>query len=412
MCIRDRHEREAHIIENAGVLGAVTIATNMAGRGTDIVLGGKQQEAENDDEWNTKHEAVKNAGGLRVVGTERHESRRIDNQLRGRSGRQGDPGSSRFYLSLEDSLMRIFASDRVAGLMQKLGLEKGESIEHPWVSKAIENAQRKVEGHNFDIRKQLLAYDDVANDQRRVIYEQRNEIMESDDISSTVASIREDVVIGLIDQYIPPQSMEEQWDIGALEVALDDEFSCRLGIQKLLDEDDSVNEDSLRELILSNINEDYKKKEELAGADVLRHFEKSVMMQTLDSLWRDHLGAMDHLRQGINLRGYAQKDPKQEYKREAFEMFTDLLESLKSEVVKILTKVQVRAEEDVEAIDEQRRAQQEVEYKHAGANALADPTADEKQQAQPFKRTDKKVGRNDPCPCGSGKKFKQCHGKL
>jgi len=407
-----QHEREAHIIENAGALGAVTIATNMAGRGTDIVLGGKQQEAENDDEWQTKHEAVKSAGGLRVVGTERHESRRIDNQLRGRSGRQGDPGSSRFYLSLEDSLMRIFASDRVAGLMQKLGLEKGESIEHPWVSKAIENAQRKVEGHNFDIRKQLLAYDDVANDQRRVIYEQRNEIMESDDISSTVASIREDVVIGLINQYIPPQSMEEQWDIGALEVALDEEFSCQLGIKKLLDEDDSVNEDSLHELIISNINEDYTKKEELAGAEVLRHFEKSVMMQTLDSLWRDHLGAMDHLRQGIHLRGYAQKDPKQEYKREAFEMFTDLLESLKSEVVKILTKVQVRAEEDVEAIDEQRRAQQEVEYKHAGANALAEPMAEEKEQAQPFKRADKKVGRNDPCPCGSGKKFKQCHGKL
>ncbi|PCH85238.1 MAG: preprotein translocase subunit SecA [Piscirickettsiaceae bacterium] len=407
-----QHEREAHIIENAGAFGAVTIATNMAGRGTDIVLGGKKQESDDEQAWQKKHDAVIEVGGLRVIGTERHESRRIDNQLRGRSGRQGDPGSSRFYLSLEDNLMRIFASERVSGLMQKLGLEKGESIEHPWVSKAIENAQRKVEGHNFDIRKQLLSYDDVANDQRRVIYEQRNEIMESDDISSTITSIREDVVDSLIGQYIPPQSMEEQWDIEGLEVALDDEFSCKLPIKKLLDDDDAVNEDSLRELITNNINDDYKNKENLAGAEVLRHFEKSVMMQTLDSLWRDHLGAMDHLRQGIHLRGYAQKDPKQEFKREAFEMFTGLLDSLKQEVVKILTKVQVRAEEDVEAIDEQRRAQQQVEYQHAGSNALADAKEDEKPHNNPFKRSNKKVGRNEPCPCGSGKKFKHCHGKL
>ena len=405
-----QHEREAHIIENAGALGAVTIATNMAGRGTDIVLGGKLKEGENTDEWQRKHDEVLNVGGLRVIGTERHESRRIDNQLRGRSGRQGDKGSSRFYLSLEDSLMRIFASERVSGLMQKLGLEKGESIEHPWVSKAIENAQRKVEGHNFDIRKQLLSYDDVANDQRRVIYEQRNEIMESDDISSTISSIRDDVVIDLIGQYIPPQSMDEQWNVEGLEVALEDEFSCKLELQKLLDENDALNEDDLHTLILDTIKEDYLQKQAQAGADVLRNFEKSVMMQALDGLWRDHLGAMDHLRQGIHLRGYAQKDPKQEYKREAFEMFTSLLDSLKKEVVKVLTNVRVRAEEDVEAIDEQRRAQQEVEYQHADANALANEESSDK--AQPFKRSDKKVGRNDPCPCGSGKKFKQCHGKL
>ena len=408
-----QHEREAQIIANAGALCSVTIATNMAGRGTDIVLGGKSDDDEVTDSWKEKHQAVLDAGGLRVIGTERHESRRIDNQLRGRSGRQGDPGASRFYLSLEDSLMRIFASERVSGLMQKLGLEKGESIEHPWVSKAIENAQRKVEGHNFDIRKQLLQYDDVANDQRRVIYDQRNEIMEASNIADTIVSIREDVVSQLIDVYMPMQSMEEQWDIAGLQAALEDEFYCKLNIQELLDEDDSLHEDSLRELILKTITDDYSKKEILAGAEVLRHFEKSVMMQTLDSLWRDHLGAMDHLRQGIHLRGYAQKDPKQEYKREAFELFTSLLDALKREVVMLVTKVQVRAEEDVQAVDEQRRIQQNMEFKHADVNALDDePQGEQVDKAQPFKRSDKKVGRNDPCPCGSGKKFKQCHGKL
>jgi preprotein translocase subunit SecA len=408
-----QHEREAQIIENAGALGAVTIATNMAGRGTDIVLGGKGDGTKSSDAWKEKHQAVLDAGGLRVIGTERHESRRIDNQLRGRSGRQGDPGSSRFYLSLEDSLMRIFASERVAGLMQKLGLEKGESIEHPWVSKAIENAQRKVEGHNFDIRKQLLQYDDVANDQRKVIYEQRNEIMEASNISDTIVSIREDVVNQVISQYIPEQSMEEQWDVEALQKALDDEFNFQISIADTLQEDDAMHEESLREFILEKIIEDYSKKEILAGSEVLRHFEKSVMLQTLDSLWRDHLAAMDHLRQGIHLRGYAQKDPKQEYKREAFELFTSLLDALKREVVKVVTKVQVRAEEDVQAIDEQRRVNQNMEFKHANANALEDQGDDESvDKDQPFKRTDKKVGRNEPCPCGSGKKFKQCHGKL
>jgi len=408
-----QHEREAHIIANAGALGAVTIATNMAGRGTDIVLGGKRDEKIPLDTWKEKHEAVLAVGGLRVIGTERHESRRIDNQLRGRSGRQGDPGSSRFYLSLEDSLMRIFASERVSGLMQKLGLEKGESIEHPWVSKAIENAQRKVEGHNFDIRKQLLQYDDVANDQRRVIYDQRNEIMEASNIAETIVSIREDVINQLIDLYIPPQSLDDLWDIAGLQAALEDEFNCSLNIQELLDNDDNLHEEGIRELVLKTITEDYAKKEVLASAEVLRHFEKSVMLQTLDTLWRDHLAAMDHLRQGIHLRGYAQKDPKQEYKREAFELFTGMLDALKREVVMLVTKVQVRAEEDVQAVDEQRRLQQNMEFRHAEANALEDEALDEQaEKAQPFKRGDKKVGRNEPCPCGSGKKYKQCHGKL
>tara|TARA_R110002096_G_scaffold194356_8_gene376542 strand:+ start:12249 stop:14894 length:2646 start_codon:yes stop_codon:yes gene_type:complete len=405
-----QHEREAQIIANAGALGAVTIATNMAGRGTDIVLGGKTEDMQSTEQWKKQHQAVLDAGGLRVIGTERHESRRIDNQLRGRSGRQGDPGASRFYLSLEDSLMRIFASERVSGLMQKLGLEKGESIEHPWVSKAIENAQRKVEGHNFDIRKQLLQYDDVANDQRKVIYEQRNEIMEAEQITETIVSIREDVLAQLINQFILPQSMDDQWDVDGLQHALEQEFACKLPIKELLAQDDSLHEENLRALIAEKINDDYAKKEILAGAKVLRHFEKSVMLQTLDSSWRDHLAAMDHLRQGIHLRGYAQKDPKQEYKREAFEMFADMLDALKREVVMLVSKVQVRAEEDVKAMDEQRRTQQEMEFKHADSNALGSASAEERDQ--PFKRSDKKVGRNDPCPCGSGKKFKQCHGKL
>lgn len=408
-----QHEREAQIIENAGALGSVTIATNMAGRGTDIVLGGKNEGADDSATWAAQHQAVLDAGGLRVIGTERHESRRIDNQLRGRSGRQGDPGSSRFYLSLEDNLMRIFASDRVSGLMQKLGLENGESIEHPWVSKAIENAQRKVEGHNFDIRKQLLQYDDVANDQRRVIYEQRNEMMQASNIADTIESIREDVVSGIVDQYIAPQSMDDQWDIEGLEQALDDEFLCQLPLKQLLDEDSSLEEESVRKLILTTIVDDYAKKEILAGAEVIRHFEKSVMLQTLDNLWREHLGAMDHLRQGIHLRGYAQKDPKQEYKREAFELFTSLLDALKHEVVMLVTKVQVRAEEDVEAVDEQRRMKQDMQYQHAETNSLEnDAQESHEEKDQPFKRAERKVGRNDPCPCDSGKKYKHCHGKL
>ena len=414
-----QHEREAQIVADAGRPAAVTIATNMAGRGTDIVLGGKLDEdaSESDQEnWKGQHQMVIDAGGLRVIGTERHESRRIDNQLRGRSGRQGDPGSTRFYLSLEDNLMRIFASERVSSLMQKLGLEKGESIEHPWVTKAIENAQRKVEGHNFDIRKQLLQYDDVANDQRRVIYEQRNELLESDDISATIQSIRNDVLNGLIDQYIAPQTMEEQWDISGLEAALENEFGSHIPVQKMLDEDDSLHEESLREAILQKLLDEYAEKERLASPAVMRHFEKSIMLQTLDHIWRDHLAAMDQLRQGIHLRGYAQKDPKQEYKREAFEMFGGMLDSLKHEVITIVSKVRIRAEEEVDAVDEQRQASPEMKFTHAESNALASDDAEAdgavEEKPQPFTRSRKKIGRNEPCPCGSGKKYKQCHGKL
>lgn len=419
-----QHEREAEIVAQAGRAKAVTIATNMAGRGTDIVLGGSLDAAlegvDHEDEvavqrvraeWQQRHDQVLQAGGLHIIGTERHESRRIDNQLRGRSGRQGDPGSTRFYLSLEDSLMRIFASDRVAALMQKLGMEEGEAIEHPWVSKAIENAQRKVEGHNFDIRKQLLEYDDVANDQRKVIYEQRNELMALDDISDTMKTIRADVVNGVISGFVPPNSLEEQWDVPGLEEALEHEFGQKMPVQQWLDSDDSLHEETLRKRILDEIEASYAAKEEIAGASVLRHFEKAVMLQVLDTQWKDHLAAMDHLRQGIHLRGYAQKNPKQEYKREAFEMFTLLLGRIKTEVVGILSKVQVQGEADVEAVEEQRRTQGEMQYQHPNASATESETPEGEQQA-PFVREGTKVGRNDPCPCGSGKKYKQCHGRL
>ena len=419
-----QHEREADIVAQAGRSKGVTIATNMAGRGTDIVLGGSLdamlESVDSADEvavqrvrseWQQRHDQVLSEGGLHIIGTERHESRRVDNQLRGRSGRQGDPGSTRFYLSLEDSLMRIFASDRVAGLMQKLGMEEGEAIEHPWVSKAIENAQRKVEGHNFDIRKQLLEYDDVANDQRKVIYEQRNELMARDDISDTIASIRADVVSGVVNTYIPPNSLEEQWDVAGLEEALLREFGDKLPVQQWLDSDDSLHEDTLRQRIQTELDASYAAKELVAGASVLRHFEKAVMLQVLDTQWKDHLSAMDHLRQGIHLRGYAQKNPKQEYKREAFEMFSALLDRIKHEVIGVISRVQVQGESDVEAIEEQRRAQGEMQYQHPDASAAESETAEGEQQA-PFVREGTKVGRNDPCPCGSGKKYKQCHGKL
>ncbi len=418
-----QHEREADIVAQAGSSKGVTIATNMAGRGTDIVLGGSldamlegiDQEDEVAvqrvrSEWQQRHDQVLKEGGLHIIGTERHESRRVDNQLRGRSGRQGDPGSTRFYLSLEDSLMRIFASERVAALMQKLGMEEGEAIEHPWVSKAIENAQRKVEGHNFDIRKQLLEYDDVANDQRKVIYEQRNELMAQDDISDTIQSIRADVVNGVINSFVPPNSLEEQWDVAGLEEALARDFGDRLPVQQWLDSDDSLHEETLRQRIDQEIEASYAAKESIAGASVLRHFEKAVMLQVLDSQWKDHLAAMDHLRQGIHLRGYAQKDPKQEFKREAFEMFSLLLERMKHEVVGIISRVQVQSESDVEAVEEQRRAQGEVQFRHDDVTAADD--APESEQVAPFVRDGDKVGRNDPCPCGSGKKYKQCHGKL
>ena len=422
-----QHAREAEIVAQAGRGGAVTIATNMAGRGTDIVLGGSlEAELEGvkpDDEvalqrirseWQKRHEQVLEAGGLHIIGTERHESRRVDNQLRGRSGRQGDAGSSRFYLSLEDNLMRIFASDRVSMIMQKLGMEEGEAIEHPWVSKAIENAQRKVEGHNFDIRKQLLEYDDVANDQRKVIYEQRNELMASDDISSTIDNIRVDVVNSVIDEFIPPQSLEEQWDVPGLENALEHEFAQTMPVQEWLDADDELHEETLRQRILDEINAAYQEKENQAGSEVLRHFEKAVMLQVLDSQWKEHLAAMDYLRQGIGLRGYAQKNPKQEYKREAFEMFTELLERIKHEVIGIVSKVQVQNQADVDAVDEQRRSHGNMEFQHADASAMPEGGVGsaEDEQHTPFVREGRKVGRNEPCPCGSGKKFKQCHGKL
>ncbi|MFT4937369.1 MAG: preprotein translocase subunit SecA [Paraglaciecola sp.] len=413
------HEHEADIIAQAGKSGSITIATNMAGRGTDIVLGGNWQAAIDKihdpkpskidkikEEWAADHETVLKAGGLHIIGTERHESRRIDNQLRGRAGRQGDAGSSRFYLSLDDSLMRIFASEKMGNMMKRLGMERGEAIEHPWVTRAIENAQRKVEGRNFDMRKQLLEYDDVANDQRKVIYEQRNELLNEGEISETIEAIRQDVVSGIIDQYIPPQSLDEMWDISALEERFKGDFLVEMPIQQWLDEDDKLFEEKLRERIQEQIATAYKHKEDIVGPDVIRQFEKAVMLQNLDSHWKEHLAAMDHLRQGIHLRGYAQKNPKQEYKRESFELFTEMLENLKVAVVSILSKVQVKAESDVEAVEEQRRQADHTpkQFEHESPNEAKRPSK--------TMREGPKVGRNDPCPCGSGKKYKQCHGKL
>ncbi|MDF2275469.1 preprotein translocase subunit SecA [Aeromonas caviae] len=422
------HAMEAEIVAQAGQTGAVTIATNMAGRGTDIVLGGNwqaeiaqlenpssEQIAELKAAWLVRHDEVLAAGGLHIIGTERHESRRIDNQLRGRSGRQGDPGSSRFYLSMEDTLMRIFASDRVTGMMKKLGMEEGEAIEHPWVTKAIENAQRKVEGRNFDIRKNLLEFDDVANDQRKVVYEQRNELLDTNDISETIHVIRDDVYGAIIDEYIPPQSLEEMWDVPGLEARLKSDFALDLPLQQWLAEDDKLYEEKLRERILDEATKLYAHKEELVGKEVLRNFEKAVMLQTLDGLWKEHLAAMDHLRQGIHLRGYAQKNPKQEYKRESFDLFTQMLETLKRDVVSILSRVQVQ-ERDVEAMEEQQRQQAEAAprtYTHATAdNQLADEDTGGAEGHTTFVRDEQKIGRNDPCPCGSGKKYKHCHGQL
>ncbi len=409
------HQQEAEIVADAGRVGAVTIATNMAGRGTDIVLGGnfdaivaklknptEEDIAKAKAEWQAEHDKVLELGGLHIVATERHESRRIDNQLRGRSGRQGDAGSTRFYLSMEDGLMRIFASERITNMMRKLGMERGEAIEHPWVTKSIENAQRKVEGRNFDIRKQLLEYDDVANDQRKVIYEQRNELMDESDIKDVIVAIRADVVNNIIDQHIPPQSLEEMWDIQGLEERIKGDLAIDMPIAQWLAEDSKLHEETLREKILAIVEQVYQAKEEAVGADVLRQFEKAVMLQSLDSHWKEHLAAMDHLRQGIHLRGYAQKNPKQEYKRESFELFSELLDNLKHDVVGILSKVQIREESDVEAVEEQHRKADEVpkEYTH------------ESSQDAITQRTAPRVGRNEPCPCGSGKKYKQCHGKL
>jgi len=409
------HQQEAEIVADAGKVGAVTIATNMAGRGTDIVLGGnlganlaklKNPTAEQTEkvtaDWKVEHDKVLALGGLHIVATERHESRRIDNQLRGRSGRQGDAGSTRFYLSMEDGLMRIFASERISNMMRKLGMEHGEAIEHPWVTKSIENAQRKVEGRNFDMRKQLLEFDDVANDQRKVIYEQRNELMDEADIADVIKAIRSDVVNGIIDQHIPRESMEEMWDIPALEEQLKGELTLDLPIANWLKEDSKLHEETIREKILAQVDDTYIAKEEMVGADVLRQFEKAVMLQSLDSHWKEHLAAMDHLRQGIHLRGYAQKNPKQEYKRESFELFSELLDNLKYDVIGILSKVQIKAESDVEAVEEQHRKADEAPkaFTHETSSAATENP------------TTPRVGRNEPCPCGSGKKYKQCHGKL
>jgi len=420
------HEQEAEIIAQAGQAGAVTIATNMAGRGTDIVLGGNwqaeldaldnpdaNQEAKLKAQWQERHDAVIAAGGLHIIATERHESRRIDNQLRGRAGRQGDPGSSRFYLSLEDSLMRIFASDRMAAMMKRLGMKPGEAIEHPWVTKAIENAQRKVEARNFDVRKQLLEYDDVANDQRKVVYSQRNELLDEGSIAETIQVIREDVLNQVVSEYIPPGSLEEMWSVSELENRLRADFDLALPLQEWLDNDDKLFEELLRERIIEEAEKAYKEKEEMVGEQVLRNFEKAVMLQSLDTHWKEHLAAMDHLRQGIHLRGYAQKNPKQEYKREAYDLFMDMLEELKVDVISVLSKVKVRAEEDVEAVEEQRRKAENMprEYTHESATPSATPGYAEG-SGQPMVRDGEKIGRNDPCPCKSGKKYKHCHGKL
>ena len=425
------HAQEAEIIADAGSKGAVTIATNMAGRGTDIMLGGNWQsevaKLENPTEadiekakqaWQAKHEEVIELGGLYILGTERHESRRIDNQLRGRAGRQGDPGASRFYLSLEDPLMRIFASDRVGNMMRKFGMKEGEAIEHPWITKAIANAQKKVESRNFDIRKQLLEYDDVANDQRKAIYSQRNDLLDNVDIKETIDSIRGDVFSTVIDQYIPPQSIEEMWDVAGLEAALKNDFDLDLPIAKWLDEEQNLHEENLRERILQLAQDKYLEKETAAGADAFRQFEKSVMLQTLDTLWKEHLSAMDYLRQGIHLRGYAQKDPKQEYKRESFNMFANMLESLKYDVIGILSRVQIRSQEEVDEAERQRQAEIErlMAKQQANHESVTGIDGENDGQAsnssQPIVRTQAKVGRNDPCPCGSGKKYKHCHGAV
>ena len=436
------HGQEANIIAEAGRPGTVTIATNMAGRGTDIVLGGNLElelaNLENEaaaaparSEWERRHQQVIAAGGLHVLGTERNESRRVDNQLRGRCGRQGDPGSSRFYLSLEDNLMRIFGSDRIAGLMQKLGMEEGEAIEHPWVTRAIENAQMKVEGHNFDARKQLLEYDDVANEQRKVIYEQRNMLMETDDISEYIDYTRSEVITTAIDRSIPPNTLEEQWDVAALEQDMETEFGVNLPVAEWLNKDDALHEETLRQKIEQSIGDMIAAKEAQVGTEGMRHFEKAVMLKVLDEQWKEHLFNMDHLRQGIHLRGYAQKNPKQEYKREAFEMFTVMLEQVKFEVISILARLHIPNEAEIAEMEARRRQQQPMKFIHAEAGTPPEPDAAQTAQSggaerasrddqrvpvisgdQPFVRKTKKIGRNDPCPCGSGKKYKQCHGKI
>jgi len=423
-----QHEREAIIVQQAGSPGAITIATNMAGRGTDIVLGGNLdaeivaagESADTDAihrDWDARHAQVLEAGGLHIIGTERHESRRIDNQLRGRSGRQGDPGSSRFYLSMEDTLMRIFGDpDRTKSLLSRAGMREGEAIESKLLSRQIERAQRKVEAHNFDIRKNLLEYDDVANDQRKVVYHQRSELMAADEIEDSVAAIREEVIEMTVQSHIPPGSLEEQWDADGLSQELESQFGLGLDISRWIREEKTLNEERILERCIEESDKAYKKREGEIGSELMRNVEKQVMLRQLDQHWKEHLAAMDHLRQGIGLRSYAQKNPKQEYKREAFEMFGALLEQVKSDTISILTRIRIQGQDELDDTEERRRAAEALKYQHAEASALGQqPQGQQPQAAEPvapFVREGRKVGRNEPCPCGSGKKFKQCHGKL
>jgi preprotein translocase subunit SecA len=432
-----QHEREAEIVAQAGRPGVITIATNMAGRGTDIVLGGtieplllkiredetlapdeKQRQIDTlRGEWQARHDAVIKAGGLHIIGTERHESRRIDNQLRGRSGRQGDPGSSRFYLSLEDPLLRIFGGERLSGIMQRLKMPEGEPIEHSIVNRSIAKAQNRVEARNFDIRKQLLEYDDVANDQRRVIYQQRNELLESENVAETIGNMIKSEADATFKRHIPPESVEEQWDVAGLSSTLASEYQLAAPIAEWLKSEPDLDDDALQERVEKLAADAWRGKEEAVGTELMRQFERSLMLQTLDQHWREHLASLDHLRQGIHLRGYAQKNPKQEYKREAFELFSDMLDRIKQDVVRVVLTVQVRSEADVQAV-EPEAAVSNVQYQHADYDqALAAGNGDNGGDtavavAPPFVRAGEKVGRNDPCPCGSGKKFKHCHGRL
>ncbi len=427
-----QHAREAEIVAQAGRPKVITIATNMAGRGTDIVLGGnpepeinrvladesmdqparEKRVAELREEWRQLHGQVIKAGGLHIIGTERHESRRIDNQLRGRSGRQGDPGSSRFYLALDDALLRIFASDRVAAIMERLKMPDGEAIEHRWVTRSIENAQRKVEARNFDMRKHLLEYDDVANDQRKVIYQQRNELLDSSDISTTIEAMRADVILGHFAHHIPPGSLEEQWQVDSLETVLRAELNLEFPIAQWLKDDPQLEEQVLLRRVVEQARTRYVEKVAPVDPAAMRQYERAIMLQSVDSHWREHLAALDHLRQGIHLRGYAQKNPTQEYKREAFELFSLLLEMVKTDVTRVLMTVQIRSAEELRAAEE-HEALQNIQYQHAGVTEqLAEEDAGDEAKAAPFVRGGQKVGRNDPCPCGSGKKYKQCHGKL
>jgi preprotein translocase subunit SecA len=447
-----QHEREAAIVAEAGRPNRVTIATNMAGRGTDIVLGGNAEkqaafiEADDaipadekarriqklHDEWETLHEQVKAAGGLHIIGTERHESRRIDNQLRGRAGRQGDPGSSRFYLSLDDPLLRIFAGDRVRSIMDRLKMPEGEAIEAGIVTRSIESAQRKVEARNFDIRKQLLEYDDVSNDQRKVIYQQRNELLEAHDITETITAMRHGVVTEVVHQFVPEGSIEEQWDVPELEEALRNDWQLDLAIQEMVNESSSITAEEILDAVMTAADEQYEGKVAMVGRESFSAFERSVMLQTVDRLWREHLAALDHLRQGIHLRGYAQKNPKQEYKREAFELFAAMLDAIKQEVTRVVMNVQIQSPEQLEEAAEQIEERgaghlENVEYQHADYAEAGAPVANVAVAAAATATADMvgsamthsgpggempKVGRNDPCPCGSGKKYKQCHGKL